>query len=65
MNWERFVQECPTCHSKKKKVKHCTHCNVLTCRVCSVGDLCIDCFLKAQPVKEVNTYNEEKYGAKL
>lgn len=62
MIWKRFVRVCPSCGSKDKIVRHCAHCRKIHCNTCSVGVMCIDCYICTAEPTEIHLYNKDKYS---
>ena len=57
-----FRMICPNCQGKNKIVKKCWNCGKYACSECTVGKLCIDCYMKIKAKKEVEDYNTDKYS---
>ncbi len=57
-----FKTVCPNCQSKNKVVRKCLKCGKYSCINCTVGQLCIDCYITSKSSQEIEDYNKIKYS---
>ena len=59
----KFRHKCPKCQTENKVVRRCLKCGCYSCVICSIGRLCIDCYMDDQiaETNEIRAYMEDKY----
>jgi len=65
MNWIKKekaipVKNCPKCRANFKRVWNCPICKSYTCKICSIGEMCLDCYSESVADGEIHTYFQEK-----
>ena len=56
----KFKHICPNCKAKDKIVIKCKKCWKYTCSECTTQELCKDCYIIMNDIKEVNRYFIDK-----
>lgn len=58
---KKFLRNCPNCKQNDKVIMRCVSCFRLTCNICSINQMCIDCYLEKTESMNIDSYFDEKY----
>jgi len=59
-NYRKIKVKCPSCGAMYKVIERCSACGKLCCVICSINNICIDCFTRINAQDEVMSYNFDK-----